>query len=127
MEPKSCLRTRCLRTFGVLLALGSGLAQAHDDGRYANSPLKPWFESLHSKRGLCCADADGMTLKDVDWDSKDGHYRVFVEGTWWDVPEDAVIKEPNQDGRTIVWPIYVWSESKLQALKIRCFMPGTMI
>jgi hypothetical protein len=111
---------------GALMILGSGLAQAHDDGRYADSPLKPWFESLHSERGPCCADADGMTLKDVDWDTKDGHYRVFVEGKWWDVPDDAVIKEPNRDGRTIVWPIYVRSEHKLQEIKIRCFMPGTM-
>jgi hypothetical protein len=121
MEPRSCLRA-----LGILIALGGGLAQAHDDGRYANSPLKPWFESLRSKSGPCCADADGMALKDVDWDTKDGHYRVFIEGKWWDVPDEAVIREPNRDGRTIVWPIYVWSERKLQALKIRCFMPGTM-
>ena|SRR5215469_8520324 len=116
-----------LWTLGMLitLTLGGGLAGAHDDGRYANSPLKPWFESLHSKSGPCCADADGMTLKDVDWDTKDGHYRVFVENKWWDVPDEAVIKEPNRVGRTIVWPIYVWKEDKLQ-LKIRCFMPGTM-
>ncbi|MGN1288938.1 MAG: hypothetical protein ACI4XG_20485, partial [Bradyrhizobium sp.] len=32
---------------------------ARDDGRYANSPLKPWFESLHSGYGQCCSDADG--------------------------------------------------------------------
>jgi hypothetical protein len=121
MEPRSCLAA-----FGVLIALGGGWVHARDDGRYANSPLKPWFESLRSKSGPCCADADGMTLKDVDWDTKDGHYRVFVEGKWWDVPDEAVIKEPNRDGRTIVWPIYVWGENKLEGLKIRCFMPGTM-
>lgn len=124
MEPRSCLRA--LGILGMLIALGGELAHARDDGRYANSPLKPWFESLRSKSGPCCADADGMTLKDVDWDTKDGHYRVFVEGKWWDVPDEAVIKEPNRDGRTIVWPIYVWSENKLQTVKIRCFMPGTM-
>jgi hypothetical protein len=121
MEPRSCLWA-----LAALIMLGSGLAHARDDGRYANSPLKPWFESLHSKRGPCCADADGMTLRDVDWDTKDGHYRVFIEGKWWDVPDDAVIQEPNQDGRTIVWPIYIRSEHVLQDIKIRCFMPGTM-
>jgi hypothetical protein len=113
----------------ALITIGGGLAQAHDDGRYANSPLKPWFESLRSKSGPCCADADGMTLKDVDWDSKDGHYRVFIEGKWWDVPDDAVIKEPNRTGRTIVWPIYIrdsGANSELRDVKIRCFIPGTM-
>jgi hypothetical protein len=117
----------CLWIVGALIALGGGLAEARDDGRYAHSPLKPWFESLHSKTGPCCADADGTTLNDVDWDTKDDHYRVFLEGRWWTVPDDAVIKEPNRDGRTIVWPIYIWSEGKLKELKIRCFMPGAMI
>src|SRR5215472_8206704 len=35
MAPRSCLRA-----LGVLIALGGGLARAHDDGRYANSPPK---------------------------------------------------------------------------------------
>jgi len=115
-----------LRALAALLAIGSSLAQARDDGRYANSPLKPWFESLHSKSGPCCADADGMTLKDVDWDAKDGHYRVFIEGKWWDVPDNAVIRTPNLDGRTIVWPIYIRPFGALLEVKIRCFLPGTM-
>jgi hypothetical protein len=35
-----------------------GAVAAHDDGRYANSPLKSWFEGLRSKDGIqCCADA----------------------------------------------------------------------
>jgi hypothetical protein len=121
MEPR-----RCLWTLAAFAICCSGLAQARDDGRYADSPLKPWFESLQSKRGPCCADADGMTLKDVDWDTRDGRYRVFIEGRWWDVPDDAVIKEPNRDGRTIVWPIYVRTKDVLIDIKIRCFMPGTM-
>ena len=111
---------------------------ARDDGRYAASPLKPWFDSLRSGRGSCCSDADGWALADVDWESKDGHYRVrlpvmqFVPnasqqapapGTamvWVDVPDDAVITEPNRAGRTMVWPI--WGDGPT----IRCFMPGAM-
>ena len=121
MEPRSGLWALV-----ALTALGGGLSQARDDGRYAGSPLKSWFDSLHSKRGPCCADADGMTLKEVDWDTKDGHYRVFIEGKWWDVPDDAVIREPNRDGRTIVWPIYIRSPDGIRDIKICCFMPGTM-
>ena len=34
-----------------------------------------------------------------------GHYRVRLEGEWYDVPDDAVITEPNRVGRTMVWPI----------------------
>jgi hypothetical protein len=53
----------------VFLAI-AGLAfaaQAHDDGRYADSPLKGWFNSLHSGKGPCCSDSDGMTVDDPDW------------------------------------------------------------
>ena len=101
-------------------------AEARDDGRYANSALKPWFDSLHSGKGPCCSDADGTALSDVDWESKDGHYRVRIQGEWWDVPDDAVLREPNRAGRTMVWPIYSHSEKGLK-IDIRCFIPGSMI
>jgi hypothetical protein len=105
----------------VLALLATELVSARDDGRYANSPLKPWFDRLRSGRGLCCSDADGFAVLDPDWDSKDGHYRVRLEGTWFDVPDDAVIKEPNRVGRTMVWPI-----KSAIGTSIRCFMPGSM-
>lgn len=75
--------------------------------------------------GPCCSNADGTALVDSDWDSKDGHYRVRIENQWWDVPDSSVIKEPNRDGRTIVWPIYSRGLGDL-SIVIRCFMPGSM-
>lgn len=99
------------------------LAAARDDGRYAGSPLKSWFDGLKSKGGgPCCSDADGTALSDVDWDTKDGRYRVRIDGQWIDVPEDTVITEPNRAGRTMVWPMYLNGRPV-----IRCFMPGSMI
>lgn len=121
MKPRNCWWA-----LAALIALAGGLAQARDDGRYANSPLKAWFDSLHSERGPCCSDADGMTLKNVEWDTKNGHYRVFIENKWWDVPDDAVIKEPNRAGSAIVWPIYIRSMGTVMDIRIRCFMPGSM-
>jgi hypothetical protein len=107
--------------------LGPGSAAARDaDGRFANSPLHDWFDSLHSAKGPCCSDADGTALSDVDWEAKDGHYRVRIEGQWWTVPDEAVIKEPNRAGRTMVWPIYYRAVNDLLRIEIRCFMPGTM-
>jgi hypothetical protein len=99
----------------------TGHAVARDDGRYAGSPLKPWFDSLKSGKGPCCSDADGSAVADVDWESKDGHYRVRLEGQWIDVPEDAVITEPNRAGRTMVWPV-----KDSLGISIRCFLPGSM-
>ena len=107
--------------FGILVAAFIGAVQARDDGRYSLSPLKPWFDSLRSGKGPCCSDADGFALSDPDWESKNGHYRVRVDNEWIDVPDDAVITEPNRAGRTMVWPI----KGSL-GISIRCFMPGSM-
>lgn len=106
--------------FIVVLFLAS-VPHARDlDGRYAGSPLKSWFDSLASGKGNCCSAADGQTLADVDWDSKDGHYRVRINGEWVDVPDDAVIKQPNLDGRTMVWPMF--KDGKTVP---RCFIVGS--
>ena len=40
---------------------------ARDDGRFANSPLKPWFDRLASGKGLCCSFADGFSVAKVDF------------------------------------------------------------
>lgn len=127
--PQSTLAS-LLVAVGILLAF-AGAAFARDDGRYAASPLKSWFDSLRSGKGPCCSDADGYALSDIDWQSVGGRYRVRVPISndeadkntliWVDVPEDAVITEPNRAGRTMVWPIWGY-----QGPTIRCFMPGSM-
>ena len=50
-----------------------------------------------------------------------GHYRVRIDGAWIDVPDEAVITEPNRIGRTMVWPIRGYL-----GISVRCFMPGSM-
>lgn len=99
-------------------------AHAHDHDR---PELDHWFESLKSGKGPCCSAADGTALSDADWDVRDGHYRVRIKGQWWDVPEEAVIREPNRAGRTIVWPFYHWTLGKPLRIDIRCFIPGAMM
>jgi len=91
-----------------LLALGRDL-----DGRYANSPLRPWFDQLKSRSGPCCSNADAYVVEDANWEAKNGHYRVRVpEGSIFkvmvsiDVPDSSVITESNKAGRTMVWPVY---------------------
>ncbi|WP_131867398.1 MULTISPECIES: hypothetical protein [unclassified Bradyrhizobium] len=103
------------------LVLWGGNALGRDDGRYANSPLKPWFDSLRSQLGPCCSDADGFAVADPDWESHNGRYRVRLDGQWIDVPDEAVITEPNRAGRTMVWPV-----KTAFGISIRCFMPGSM-
>jgi hypothetical protein len=93
---------------------------ARDDGRFANSPLKEWFDRLASRNGLCCAFADGVGVQDVDWDIQEGHYRVRIQGQWLVVPDAAVVTEPNRFGPAVVWPY----NDRNGNTQIRCFMPG---
>jgi hypothetical protein len=103
----------------LLLFPGPGVTRDLD-GKYATSPLKEWFESLASRRGPCCSVADGQTVEDVDWDTKDGKYRVRLDGQWIEVPPDALVTVANKFGLAVVWP-YKDYESRTQ---IRCFIPG---
>jgi len=107
----------------LLLAPWPDPGQARDVGQYAgaNAELKAWFDGLKSGKGPCCSDADGTAVSDVDWQSASGHYRVRLDGEWVDVPDEAVITQPNRIGRTMVWPLRGYL-----GLTIRCFMPGSM-
>jgi hypothetical protein len=107
-----------------LLGLASQLGHARDHGQFANATpeLRAWFNALKSGKGPCCSDADGSAISDADWESQNGHYRVRIDGEWVNVPDEAVITEPNRVGRTMVWPI----RDGVGGLYIRCFMPGSM-
>lgn len=110
----------------VLIAVASA---RNLDGRYAASPLKPWFDTLKSGNGdLCCSSADGQTLEDVDWEIDHEHYRVRIPSPranspvdWVAVPDSAVVKQPNLAGRTMVWPLY-----GVLGVTIRCFLAGSL-
>lgn len=133
------MRSLIVITLAVVLC---GVAFARDDGRYADSPLKAWFDQLSSHKGNCCSFADGISIKDVDWDTKevcengksggDGNsfvpvctirYRVNLDGQWILVPDDAVVTEPNRFGPAIVWPYYSGPNNEIL---IRCFLPSAM-
>ncbi len=134
-RPTRWRRSASLACTLTLIALITPFGHARDRGQFVNTgaDLKAWFDGLRSGKGPCCSDADGSAISDSDWESKDGHYRVriprlgyVIEGreqelVWVDVPEEAVISEPNRVGRTMVWPIYGY-----MGVTIRCFMPGSM-
>jgi hypothetical protein len=105
---------------GFCLMLFVRYAVAHDHGR---PELNEWFKGLRSNAGsYCCDGMDAVAIEGVDWESKDGHYRVWMGQQWIDVPDGAIVNGPNQDGRTMVWPMYGPNGS----IGVRCFMPGEM-
>lgn len=90
------LATRAMKRLAaqICLLLVSSATFARDDGRYAKSPLKPWFESLQSEFGKCCEDSDAYVVSEPDWKSDHGQYRVRIDDEWVLVPDGAVIKQP---------------------------------
>lgn len=106
----------------------SAPAFGRDDGRFAGSALKPWFDGLKSGKGLCCSFADGRTVDDPDWgtepvataDGQQVRFWVKVDGEKLAVPPEAVVTEPNRYGRAVVWPY----QDASGATQIRCFIAG---
>lgn len=119
-------RTICALAF--LLSLSATSSARDPDGRYANSPLKPWFDQLASKKGLCCSFADGVKVEDLDYgteavaagDETQIRYWVKIDGQKLSVPPEALITAPNKFGPAVAWP-YRDADGVTQ---IRCFMPG---
>ena len=99
------------------LYCGTSAVRAMDDGRWAQSPLKPWFDSLKSKKGFCCSVADGQ---ETEYEMRDNHYWAPIDGVWQPVPEEAVITEPNKVGRAMKWILMENGQKRF-----RCFLPAS--
>ena len=117
----------CLVGGLISAAFSHDAVHAHD---HEHLELNKWFDSLKSGKGPCCDGTDAVHVADPDWETKDGHYRVRIDVSsekgkvdmeWLDVPDEAVITEPNRIGRAMVWPIKGYL-----GVSIRCFMPGSM-
>lgn len=121
----------------IALILFLPRAHARDDGQWKNKSLHNWFDKLQSNKGLCCSFADGVKVEDPDWrldssqdcqpimyegkpEGAQSAYCVKLNGTWFRVPERALVTEPNKFGAAVVWPYQGASGQG-----IRCFMPGT--
>ena len=88
---------------------------AVDRGQFADVPehIRKWFKDARSPAGVpCCDVSDGHR---TDYDVRGGNYWVPIEGTWWLVPEKAIIRT----GGAVVW--YVTLRGNIE---ITCFVPA---
>lgn len=118
-------RVTLLAASAALLAAMTGAASPRDHGQWAqvDPAIHEWVDKLHSPSGVwCCHLLDGELANDVEYDMDSGRYRVKLDGRWLDVPDDAVITEPNKFGRALVWV-----DRNGDIPRIRCFLPGAGI
>jgi len=100
-------------SIGVTLA--AGLASAHE----GSDPLAVWYRSLTTADGKsCCAIHD---CAPAEARMKEGHWEVLIfpynadYARWFPVPDHAVLRRENPDGRPIV--------CRTPNGFIRCFVP----
>jgi hypothetical protein len=122
----------------LFLVLLCAPAFAHDHKR---PDLTEWFKEQKNNQGTpCCDGTEAKHIADVEWQSacsfevekgetiRTCRYQVYLEKSWWDVPDESVVKSPNLDGEALVWPIFYWKDGKpengISSVSIRCFMPG---
>jgi hypothetical protein len=96
-------RKHSLRMATLMFCAVSATAAAMDRGQFNNVPpaIREWFENMRSPKGImCCSYADGHR---TGYDIRQGQYWVPIEGEWYPVPPESVIKTENPVSEAIVW------------------------
>jgi hypothetical protein len=124
---KFMFRKHSLRIAALMFCVFSATAAAMDRGQFKDVPpaIREWFENMRSPKGiLCCSYADGHR---TGYDIRQGQYWVPIDGDWYPVPPEAVIKTENPVGEAIVWCRLQSPDSGLprsELYKIICFVPS---
>jgi hypothetical protein len=106
----------------VLVAIAFGMttpARAHIPER---PDLDNWAMSLKNGGGVpCCDNGEAVPLQEPDWKvNADGHYTVFIDGEWVEVPDSAIVDGPNHYGQVLVW----YTHSPGFPVYVRCMLPA---
>jgi hypothetical protein len=116
--------TLIARTILIALLLTVSPVLAEDRGQWEAYRLTPqqkqWFKSVQDAAGIsCCSVADGHPITTYE-KRADGHYWIWFDHEWRQVPDHAVRKSPNPVGVAVAW-FYVFMAGPWG---IRCFVPA---
>ena len=109
----------------LFMALGlTGVAAAMDREEFnsVKPEVREWFQNMRSPMGrVCCSEADGHRTQ---YDMRHGQYWVPINGEWYPVPPDTVIRTANLIGEAIVWYVPTADErGNYPEYRIFCFIP----
>jgi len=123
-------KARSLVALLVFCTVSATAAIAMDRGQFEKVPpaVREWFEQLRSPKGvLCCSFADGHR---TGYDMRQGQYWVPIEGEWYPIPPEVVVRTANPVGEAIVWYVLAagyYDENLVgssQKYRIVCFVPS---
>ncbi len=130
MHRKHAIPPLHLSLICLLSLLPGTFASARDSARCAalDPELRRWFrEQTSPATGIpCCSEADGeFAEEEIRYDTSGvGHYwtRWSAHPQWMQVPDSAIIRDPNKLGRPVVW----WGRDSLSdTYFIRCYAVGS--
>ena len=102
-------------SIGICVALAAGLAAAHE----GSDPLAVWYRSLTTADGKSCCSMHDCAPAEAR--TNEGRWEVLIfpynadYARWFPVPDHAVLRRENPDGRPIV--------CRTPNGFIRCFVP----
>jgi hypothetical protein len=115
---------RKLRSIATLMLCAVSASAAAMDRRQFKDvapEIREWFENMRSPKGIsCCSYADGHR---TGYDIRQGQYWVPIDGDWYPVPPEAVIKTENPVGEAIVWYL-LKAGPEGDSYRIICFVPS---
>jgi hypothetical protein len=117
------MRRRRLIALIACVAAVAGAAHALDRGQYEHVPadIRAWFKGVVNPSGVpCCDISDGHRTA---YDVRAGAYWVPLDGSWWQVPGLAVIRnQGNPVGEAVVWYVNLRG-----SIVINCFVPADAV
>lgn len=90
----------------IFLCFLSSIVLAKDDGRYANSPNKLWYETQHDQNGAwCCNTSDGEGYQGDYTINQDGSVTLSLKTGPRTIAPYKVINVPNPTGNAVWWHV----------------------
>ena len=93
--------------YALVVALVVGLsisALARDNGRYADVPLKYWFDNLTSSNGKCWSSQTAFRSATSSGTRRTVITACCCTSKWINVPNSSVVTEPNRYGPAVIGP-----------------------
>ncbi len=126
---RSCKARPLITTLAFCAVSATAFAMDREEFKNVRPEVRQWFEHMQSPKGIvCCSYADGHR---TGYDMRQGQYWVPIEGEWYPVPPEAVIKTANPVGEAIVWYLpqfgpegTIVNVPRSEWYKIFCFLPS---